>query len=228
VVRVEQGDLGRAKIYSDDPTKVAEKFLQNGAQLVHVVDLNAAVRSEPLRNRQTIDSLLEKLGYLNRFQIAGGIRKPEMAKSLVAKGAARVVIGSIAYSSPETALEILHAATSPKTVLALDYDGSGAVKTWGWKKTEKETVEQAISRFSVLGFANFLLTSIERDGAMKGPDLIGLKHLKKIAGSSKIIGSGGVATIEDVAGLTQIAVDEVIIGKSLYEEKIPLSILQYR
>lgn len=227
VVRLEQGDLKRSNVYSNDPIKVVKEFAENGASLIHLVDLNAAVRSDPMRNEMTINAILQNVNN-SKFQIAGGIRSVETAISLISKGAGRIVLGSVAYLSLETALKILESIGSSKTVLALDYDREGRVKTHGWKKNENETTSKALARFSKLGFEIFLLTSIDRDGLMTGPDLAALKEFKNIAGSNcEIIASGGVATVEDLTRLAEISIDEAIVGKSFYERKIPLSILKH-
>jgi phosphoribosylformimino-5-aminoimidazole carboxamide ribotide isomerase len=226
VVRVQQGDLNRAHVYSNNPLETAKKFAESGAVMIHVVDLNAAVKSDPERNEKMIDSLLMKLGDSVKFQIAGGIRSVTSARSLVDRGAARIVIGSVAYSAPQIATEILESLGKDKLALALDYDGAGNVKTSGWTKMEAEPALIAISRFLGLGFTNFLMTSIERDGMMKGPDIENLGNFRKAVGNEvKIIASGGITTIEDISRLSRSRIDEAIIGKAFYEETIPISVL---
>ncbi len=138
VVRVEQGDLNRARVYSDDPVKTARTFVENGAALIHVVDLDAAVRSDAVINRRIVDNLLGESGYAVKFQIAGGIRTLETATSLIERGASRIVIGTLAYSKLQVAIDILEALGTSKVVLALDYDTLGHVKTLGWKQKETE------------------------------------------------------------------------------------------
>ncbi|HXQ92573.1 MAG TPA: 1-(5-phosphoribosyl)-5-[(5-phosphoribosylamino)methylideneamino] imidazole-4-carboxamide isomerase [Nitrososphaerales archaeon] len=226
VVRVQQGDLNRAIVYSSNPLETAEKFARSGATIIHVVDLNAAVKSDPRKNEKTIEQFLTELGDSVKFQIAGGIRNSTAASSLIDRGAARIVIGSVAYSAPQIATEILGSLGKNKVVLALDYDNTGYVKTSGWTKAEWESALNAISRFSKLGFTNFLMTSIERDGMMKGPDFENLGNFRRaIDEQGKIIASGGVTTIEDFSRLSHIGIDEVIIGKGFYEETIPISVL---
>ncbi|MDA4111908.1 MAG: 1-(5-phosphoribosyl)-5-[(5-phosphoribosylamino)methylideneamino] imidazole-4-carboxamide isomerase [Thaumarchaeota archaeon] len=226
VVRVEQGDLNRATVYSDSPSNVAKEFIEHGASKIHLVDLNAAVKSDLKTNEKIVDQLLNRLGSSVDFQVAGGIRDTAIAKSLYERGAKSIVIGSIAYSDSLTALGILNSLGRDRVVLALDYDGAGLVKTSGWKKTEKENVESAISRFSALGFAKFLLTSISRDGLMRGPDLEKLQTLRKdVPKDLQITASGGVSTEVDLENLRDIGIDEVIVGKAFYENSIPRSIL---
>ncbi|MFI5422149.1 MAG: HisA/HisF-related TIM barrel protein, partial [Nitrososphaerales archaeon] len=204
-------------------------FVKHGAQKIHLVDLNAAIHSDPTTNAQIIDRLLREEGKSMDFEVAGGIRDVSLAKSLVERGAISIVIGSIAYSAPEVAREILSSLGSSKIILALDYNIAGFVKTAGWSKAETEKVESALQRFSGMGFRQFLVTSINRDGLLSGPDLEKLVELRRIAASNlKIIASGGVSSEEDLSNLRKIGIEEVVVGKALYENTVPLSILSAR
>lgn len=228
VVRVEQGDEKRAKIYSNDPTVTVRSFAENGASLVHMVDLNAAIRKDFQTNRQTVEKIINDLGRSVGIQIAGGIREISAVKRLLEMGAKRVVLSSLAYSNLEAAIEILETFGLERIVLALDYDSSRKVRTSGWLKQEGETVESAIVRFSKLGFTQFITTATARDGMMRGPDLETLENIKKIKVSTpiRIIASGGITSMQDVNALTKIGMDEAIVGKAIYEGMIPLSILR--
>src|ERR1700722_17658579 len=103
VVRVQQGDLNRVQVYSNNPLEIANKFVENGASVIHVVDLNAAVKSDPRKNEKIVDALLSKLSGSIMIQIAGGIRNLSTGRSLIDRGAGRIVIGSVAYSAMEVA-----------------------------------------------------------------------------------------------------------------------------
>jgi phosphoribosylformimino-5-aminoimidazole carboxamide ribotide isomerase len=225
IVRLEQGDLNRVTVYSEIPPEIAEEFIEYGATKIHLVDLNAAVGLDSKTNNEIIDDLLNGLGTSVDFQVAGGIRALSRASSLSDRGAKSIVLGSIAYSDPPVAKEILSVLGRERVVLALDYDAFGYVKTSGWKKTEDEQVERAIARFLESGFSQFLLTSTSRDGLMRGPDLERLRTLKTVSSGSKITASGGVSSEEDIENLSKIGIEEVIVGKALYEKSIPLSIL---
>ncbi len=228
VVRVEQGDQNRKTVYSDDPVGVIRNFAKNGGSLVHVVDLNAAIRDDPETNKETIGEILSKSGSIG-VQLAGGIRSARRARQLLDEGARRVVISSIAYSKPDEAYEILQTFGSGRIVLALDYDSSGMVRTAGWLKQQQEGVSEAISRFSKMGFDYFLTTAVERDGLLQGPDIATLQKLRKEnQNSAKIIASGGISSEADITQLSKIGIDEAIVGKAIYEGKISLSILSKR
>ena len=219
VVRLEQGDERRSKVYGEDPLELVKTFFANGASLVHVVDLNAAIHGNNEANRLVITKLLHGFSSKIGVQIAGGIKNILDAHSLLELGARRIVIGSLAYSDEEAALSILKAFGPSKSVLALDYDEIGKVRTKGWKKTEKENVESAVVRFSNLGFKTFLLTAIERDGMLTGPDFVTLSRIRKLKTEIRIIASGGLSSDEDLEALSKVS-DEAIVGKAIYEGKI--------
>jgi phosphoribosylformimino-5-aminoimidazole carboxamide ribotide isomerase len=222
VVRLERGVETSSKVYSNDPISTARRLAALGASFLHVVDLDAALREDMEINRQIIKELIFELGSITRFQIAGGIRNQSIANSLLELGAARIVIGSMAYSNEEETLTILKKNGPAKVVLALDYDANGRVRTRGWKRTESEGVQSAFSRFSNYGFELFLLTAIELDGTLSGPDLNTLAKISKLRTKDKIkiIASGGISSYEDLLNLYKIGCDEVIIGRALYDEKI--------
>ncbi len=220
VVRIEQGDQERKKVYSDDPVGKIKDFSDSGARLVHIVDLNAAISNDRETNSDLISLILSnaKCG----VQIAGGIRSIDDARERLEKGAQRVVISSIAYSRPDEAFSILQNFGAGCVVLALDYGKNFLVRTSGWSRQEKEPVFEAVSRFSKLGFNYFLTTSVERDGLLNGPDYASLERLRKEnpEGSARIIASGGVSTEEDLSKLANMGIDEAIVGKAIYEGKI--------
>ncbi len=228
VVRVKQGREDTARNYSDEPIKVARDFLDNGASIVHVVDLNAAIRGDLSTNRQILQNLLSTLrGSKLRVEIAGGIRNDSIVQEFVQMGASRIVIGSIVYENLDIAKSILDSIGDGRTVLALDYDEGGFVRTHGWKSKENERVEDALGRFKSLGFNQFLITSVKHDGMLQGPDFLTLGKLRSKfrIGNVRLIASGGVSSESDLKTLSQIGVDEVIVGKALYEGTIAKSVL---
>ena len=228
VVRVKQGKQETAKAYSDDPTAVAKDFLRSGATIVHVVDLSAAIDGDLQRNMKTLEHLLSSFsGTRLRVEIAGGLRNEQRAKEFLHLGASRIVLGSIAYDNLTSAKSILESAGSQRVVLALDYDQQGFVRSHGWKKREAERMEEALRRFESLGFTQFLITSINRDGMLEGPDVPTLRKLRAEfpQGTIHLIASGGVASESDLKTLSGIRVDEVIVGKAFYEGTIGKSVL---
>lgn len=226
IVRLSQGDPDLAKTYSSDPLSAIDEMVKNGASMTHVVDLNAAIKKDVITNSEIINDILDRFSRKSGIQIAGGIGNPERANSLIMKGAKRVVIGSVAYSNIEYAKQILRLVGEGSTVLALDYDHSNRIRTAGWIKEEREIVNDAILRFAKIGFSNFLLTAVERDGMMSGPDFETLGMIRNRNLRIKIFASGGISSLDDVSKLANIGIDEAIIGKAIYERKIPLSALR--
>jgi phosphoribosylformimino-5-aminoimidazole carboxamide ribotide isomerase len=222
-VRVEQGDQNRKTVYSNEPLEVVRNFARNGAMLVHVVDLNAAIKNDIDTNSSVIARILSEREV--GIQLAGGIRSSSVAKDLLQKGAQRIVISSIAYSKPEEAFAMLQTFGAGRVVLALDYDGQSKVRTAGWSKQQTETVYEAVSRFSKIGFDYFLTTAVQRDGLLSGPDYESLKRLRASnpKSSARIIASGGITSEEDLANLSRLGMDEAIVGKAFYEGRISLS-----
>ena len=218
VVRVEQGDQNRRKVYSLDPVSVVQNFANRGATLVHVVDLNAAIRNDHHTNEDVIENILSASRSIN-IQLAGGVRNENVVRKLLENGAQRVVISSIAYSNPDVAYEILQTFGAARIVLALDYDSQGMVRTSGWSKRQDETVYDAVSRFSKMGFNYFLTTAVQRDGLLMGPDLETLQKLRaqNPQSSARLIASGGIASEQDLGKLANMGMDEAIIGKAVYE-----------
>lgn len=224
VVRVEQGDENRRKVYSIDPVNVVQNFAHNGATLIHVVDLNAAIRNDPETNNDVIVRILSEAPSIH-IQLAGGIRNENAVKKLLNNGAQRVVISSIAYSNPDVAYEILQTFGAGRIVVALDYDSERMIRTSGWSKRQDETVYEAVSRFSRIGFNYFLTTAVQRDGLLMGPDTETLQKLREQNPSSsvRLIASGGITSEEDLTKLANMGMDEAIVGKAVYEGRIPLS-----
>ena len=223
VVRARQGQEETAKAYSHDPAGVAEGFLDSGATIVHVVDLNAALHGERARNTEILKYLLSHFQNTKlRIEIAGGLRNEETAKEFLRLGASRIVIGSIAYDDLVSAKSILDSAGTQKVVLALDYDQERFVRSHGWKKKENERIQDALKRFKSFGFSQFLLTSIEQDGMLEGPDIPTLRILRKEfpLGTARLIASGGVSSDKDLKTLSEIPIDEAVVGKALYEGTI--------
>lgn len=220
VVRVKQGEESTAEAYSIDPLKTAQGFFASGAKLLHIVDLDSALHGDSEHNRQVITEILEEIGGNYELQLAGGIRSKQAVETFISKGASRVVVGSLAFKDPAETRDILEEYGRDRIVLALDYDALGCVRTGGWKDKSNEQVESALKRFAEFGFKYFLVTSVQRDGMLSGPDFAMLQKLLKISSGKKLIASGGISSLEDLQKLEAFGISEAIIGKAIYERKI--------
>jgi len=212
VVRLVKGDPANKTVYSSDPVETAKKWEAAGADMLHIVDLDAAFASGS--NAELVASIATAVKI--PVQVAGGIRTLEKAEEMLAK-ALRVVIGTMAYSDPE-AVRRLAKKNPGRVVVSIDQiDGKVMVK--GWKESTGTAVADAISQFSRMGIDEFLLTSIERDGTLEGPDV---RTLAAAARSARIIASGGIASLEDVVKVRSAGCSSVILGKAMYDGKVSI------
>lgn len=214
-VRLYQGDYDRETIYGTDPVSQALAFVAEGAEWLHVVDLDAALTGEPT-NRAVIAALCEASPV--PVQVGGGIRSVDAAQALFDVGVTRVVIGTAALEHPELVSEV--AATHPVAV-GLDAR-EGEVATHGWTERSGRSVAELAAQFADAGVAALVVTDIGVDGTLAGPDIAGLSEL--LASTSiPVIASGGVGTLEHLKTLAAINVDGrgfegVIAGRAIYEQ----------
>ena len=212
VVRLVRGNPNDKVEYSNDPVETARKWESVGADMLHIVDLDAAFSTG------SNSELIAKISQTVRIplQIAGGIRSLEKAEEMLSV-ASRVVIGTMAYREPEVIRKLVKNNADRVTISVDQMDGMVMVK--GWKESTGTTVADAISQFLAVGVDEFLLTSIDRDGTLQGPDI---KTLADAAVSARIIASGGISSIEDVIKVRSAGCSSVIIGKAMYDGKVSI------
>lgn len=212
VVRLVRGNPDDKIEYSNDPVETARKWESVGADMLHIVDLDAAFSTG------SNSELIAKISQAVRIplQIAGGIRSLEKAEEMLSM-ASRVVIGTMAYRDPEVVRKLVKKNADRVTISVDQMDGMVMVK--GWKESTGTTVADAISQFLAIGVDEFLLTSIDRDGTLQGPDI---KTLADAAVSARIIASGGISSIEDVIRIRSAGCSSVIIGKAMYDGKVSI------
>ncbi len=216
-VRLIQGQYGRQITYEDDPLKQAEQFIADGAQWLHIVDLDGAKLGKPI-NTDTI-SAIAVLGKL-RIEVGGGLRDEPAIKQLLDLGVERAIIGTKAVSDFEWFSQMVE-KFSGKIVLGLDAHGT-KVATEGWTKDTNRTLLDFAVKAAKLPIAAIIYTDISRDGMMTGPNIERTKTLVDAVDVS-VVASGGVTTIEDVKNLVKTGVDAAIIGRSLYEGTLRLA-----
>ena len=216
VVRLTKGDQSTKKVYSNDPVQVAKKWAKDGADMLHIVDLDAAFGNES-SNLSIISEILRSVNI--PIQIGGGIRNTEIFEKIVKMGFSKIVVGTMAYRNVNE-LRLLSKNYGDKIVISLD-EINGKVMIEGWKSSSDYKVEDAINKFNKLGISNFLLTSIIKDGTLSGPDIVTLNSINTDR-KSKIIASGGISSLVDVLRVRSIGCDSVILGKALYEERLDI------
>ena len=220
VVRLLHGDMSRATVYGGDPAETARRFEEEGAELIHIVDLDGAIAGEP-RNVEAIESIRATVKCA--IDVSGGLRTIESVRAAFARGADRVSIGSAALINPE--LLRLACDEFPGRIFgSLDIrDGKLAVK--GWVETSQVSLADAAQRFREAGVAAAIVTDISRDGAQTGIDASRIAQIANTAGLPTIA-SGGVASLEDVRSLSvkfSFGVVGVVVGRALYEGNFSLA-----
>lgn len=212
VVRLVKGDPANKIVYNSDPVETAKKWEAAGADMLHIVDLDAA-----FANGNNAELTAKIAGAVRiPVQVAGGIRSPEKAEEMLSK-ASRVVLGTMAYSEPETVRKLVK-KNPGRIVISIDQAG-GKVMVKGWKESTGTRVADAISQFASMGIDEFLLTSIERDGTLQGPDV---RTLADAAASARIIASGGIASVQDIVKVRSAGCSSVVLGKAMYDGRVSI------
>ncbi len=171
VVRLFKGDATKKIIYSSNPMDVAKEWESQGADSIHIVDLDATLGLG--NNYDVIKEVCD--GVDMPVQVAGGLRSRDVITDVL-KFASRCVIGTLAFMDQKSVVELLKTYQNEKIVISADYIQEKIV-THGWQKDSDITVEYAVNNFITLGFTEFLLTNVELDGTMQGPDVNNLRKL---------------------------------------------------
>lgn len=217
-VRLKQGDMQQATVYSSDPAAVAKKWQDQGAQLLHVVDLNGAFEGEP-KNLGHVEAIAAAVGI--PIEVGGGIRSLDTVRMYLGVGARRVVIGTTALKHREVLEEILEVFPE-RVVVSIDAK-NGMVATDGWMTVTGIAASDAVKSFAGLAISAVIYTDISKDGMMEGPNMSSLKLIMD-ASPVPVIASGGITSIEDIIAIKALGprIEGVVLGKALYEGKIDL------
>ncbi len=214
VVRLVKGNPADKVVYGNDPVETAKKWENAGADLLHVVDLDATLRTGR-KNAEYVSRIIDAVKI--PVEVAGGIRSIPAVKEMFRKNAAKVVLGTMAYKNPES-IRKLAKKNQKKIIVSLDQN-NGNVMIDGWRENTGSSVIDSMAFFMEMGIREFLLTSVNRDGTMNGPDITMLSSAVKIT-SANIIASGGISSIEDAIKVRNMGCSAVILGKALYEGKL--------
>lgn len=215
VVRLRQGDFESERAYGDDPAATAAAYAAAGAQRLHVVDLDAARGGS--HNRGAVAAILDRGGLA--VQVAGGIRSPADADRWLGAGAAAVVMGTTAVREPGLLREL--AAQRPGRVLAALDVKAGRPAVTGWSGVEDLALEQLLAAWEESSLGGVIVTSVDRDGTLAGPDLDILKRVRALT-RHRLTYSGGIAELADLEAVRNAGADAVIVGRSLLEGRFRL------
>jgi len=153
------------------------------------------------------------------IQVGGGIRTLQAATRMLEDGVQRVILGSLAMENPGAIRTLIDKYGVDRVVVSLDY-GNGKIRIHGWRTSTVLDLENALADNKRWGVEWFLVTSVERDGTLTGPDL---NTFRRISGKARIIAAGGIRTLDDLADLRETGVDAAVVGKALYEGHLKLA-----
>jgi phosphoribosylformimino-5-aminoimidazole carboxamide ribotide isomerase len=219
-VRLLQGDYERETAYDADPVDAALRWEREGAEFLHVVDLDGARAGEP-RNLGAVRRIAAAVEC--PIQVGGGLRSPESVAAALEAGAERVVIGTAALRDPQL-LEAVLAGHGERVVVSVDTRG-GKVSLAGWTETSDLDAPDAVADLGARGARRFLCTAIEVDGTMAGPAIEQLNEIAAATGA-QVIASGGVgelAHLEQLAAESAPNVEGAIVGRALYEKRFTVA-----
>jgi len=218
-VRLREGQFSDTEIFSDDPIKVAVKWADKGAEMLHIVDLDGA-RYGKLTNISLVEQIIKKIGIL--VQVGGGIRNYRDVKNLIDLGVSRVILGTILWKD-KTLAKKLFEDFSEKIIAGIDArDGYVAIE--GWQNITPVDALDFAGEMEKLGAKRIIYTDIKRDGTLMGPNIENIEKMLKNV-NIPIIYSGGIASLNDIKKLKRLetkGLEGVILGKALYKGTILL------
>ncbi len=219
-VRLVKGDFAAGKVYDQDPLAAARRFVAEGAERLHVVDLDGARAGEPVN-----------LGHLQRMaaelpvpvQYGGGLRSATAVRRAIEAGAARVILGTAAFTD-EQLLEESLGLWPGRVLVSVDLRG-GYLTTAGWTRTSELTLAAVLDALQERGLREVVYTNVDRDGMLAGPDLEEVRGAARAA-HGRLLYSGGIGRLEDLRALRELGEPHlagVIVGKALYERRFTVA-----
>jgi phosphoribosylformimino-5-aminoimidazole carboxamide ribotide isomerase len=219
-VRLVRGDFAEKTVYKDSPLEAARAWVEHGARFLHIVDLDGARTGSP-QSLHHLEQITRELSV--PVQYGGGLRSLPAVRDALSAGAERVILGTAAYNNLDFLDDVL-GAFRDRVIVSVDTRG-GMVSTSGWQETTEVSAETLIDRLQIRGVRQFIYTNVDKDGMLEGPDL---DEVRAIASSvrGRFLYSGGIgqlADLEALAGLRQVNLGGVIVGKALYEGRFSVA-----
>ncbi|TEW52869.1 1-(5-phosphoribosyl)-5-[(5-phosphoribosylamino)methylideneamino]imidazole-4-carboxamide isomerase [Psychromonas algicola] len=220
VVRLYQGDYDQKTVYSDDPQSLYTIYNEQGANWLHLVDLDGA-KDITKRQLGVIESLIKNTPA--KVQVGGGVRTEADVKGLLDAGAHRVVIGSTAVKEPEMVAGWMEKYGPEHIVLALDInidaEGNKIVAVSGWQEDSGQTIESLLEIYMKVGLKHVLCTDISKDGTLTGSNVDLYKEMAVAFPSVAWQASGGIGSLDDIADVARSGAQGMIVGRALLEGK---------
>jgi phosphoribosylformimino-5-aminoimidazole carboxamide ribotide isomerase len=220
-VRLVKGDFDAKKVYDEDPLAAARGWTEAGAGYLHVVDLDGAKTGAPV-NLEHLRRISGELGV--PVQYGGGLRSAQAVSDALQAGAARVILGTAAFTQTGLLEQALGEHGPERVLVSVDVRG-GHVTTAGWTETTKITTEAVIGSLAARGARKLVFTNVDRDGMLEGPDLEEVRRVAEAVQGSLIYsgGIGQLVDLEGLAGLQETSLEGVIVGKALYERRFTVA-----
>lgn len=218
-VRLQQGDAGAETVFADDPTEMARRWAAEGAEWLHVVNLDGALGESGASNLAALERIMEAVDL--SVQFGGGLRSLEDIERLLDMGVARVILGTMAVREPQIVERAVAAHGAQRVVVGIDARG-GLVAIHGWLDTSDVRAVALARRMRGLGVERVVYTDVKRDGMLTGVNVAATVELARASGL-RVIASGGVSSLDDVRALKmheEEGIEGVIVGMALYRGEI--------
>jgi len=220
-VRLYQGNYNQETVFAEDPVAVALRWYSQGAEWLHIIDLDGAATGEP-KNLATIEQIIKESGLL--VELGGGIREEKTVEKLLQKGVSRIILGTIAIENPGLVGKLCH-RFDQAIIVGLDAR-DGRIAIHGWSKDTNVDVLELSREMVKAGAQRFIYTDIKRDGTLSEPnfDMVGklVAVLNLFQDGVPVIASGGISKLEHLQRLKELGVEGAIIGRALYTGDIDL------
>ncbi|MFL2029722.1 1-(5-phosphoribosyl)-5-[(5-phosphoribosylamino)methylideneamino]imidazole-4-carboxamide isomerase [Loigolactobacillus zhaoyuanensis] len=218
-VRLYQGQFDQETVVNDSPLAQAQQIAAAGLSNLHLVDLDGAKDGQPA-NQAIITAIVEQTSL--QVEIGGGIRTLAQIETYLALGVARVIIGSAALTDPKLVTQAIQKFGAAKIVVGID-GKNGKVATEGWLAQSQVTMTDLVAAMQKVGVQTFIVTDIERDGTLQGPNQQQLIDLAAQFPAATFVASGGVRDVDDLKALAAAGIEHAIIGKALYAGSVTLT-----
>lgn len=219
-IRLLKGRFDQMTQYDIDPIKAAQSYQNDGATLLHIVDLDGA-KNQSMAQTPLITAITQATTLT--VQTGGGIRTSQQIEMLLSKGISRVVIGSLAVKEPRLVTQWINEFGNDRIVIALDVrfiDKDYYCATQGWENNSCISLWSCLENYSDIKY--LLCTDIDRDGTLTGPNIALYQEILKRYPNILLQASGGIGSLSDLKELSQLNIDSVIVGKALYEKRFSL------